>query len=222
VNPAFERHNGLVQATGKRIRELTPGIEAKWLRFMGRWRSREKRFGLRSLPRRSIAGLICMRSGWENLGSTKWRCCLRTSRRGSKRKQSWPIPGGTGAIGGGADGEAAGVGGGAGAFLLHDHARFESAFAGDAGVCGNGRAGVRGSEAKPFLEKISTAAERMDGLIADALSYSRSVRQELPLEDVDAGALLRGILDSYPQFQPWKAQIRVEGRCRWCWPTRRG
>lgn len=67
-------------------------------------------------------------------------------------------------------------------------------------------------EAKPFLEKISTAAERMDRLIADALSYSRSVGQELPLEDVDAGALLRGILDSYPQFQPWKAQIQVEGR----------
>lgn len=67
-------------------------------------------------------------------------------------------------------------------------------------------------EAKPFLEKICTAAERMDRLIADALSYSRSVRQDLPLEDVDTEALLRGILDSYPQFQPWKAQIRVEGK----------
>src|SRR5512133_2034210 len=68
------------------------------------------------------------------------------------------------------------------------------------------------AQAKPFLEKISTAAERMDHLIADALSYSRSVRQELPLEDVDAGALLRGMLDSYPELQPNKANIRVEGR----------
>lgn len=68
------------------------------------------------------------------------------------------------------------------------------------------------SEATPLLERISTSAERMDGLIADALSYSRSVRQELPLEDVDAGALLRGMLDSYPELQPSRARIQVGGR----------
>jgi CheY-like chemotaxis protein/nitrogen-specific signal transduction histidine kinase len=68
------------------------------------------------------------------------------------------------------------------------------------------------TQAREFLGRISTSAERMDKLIADALNYSRSVRQELPLEDVDAGALLRGMLDSYPELQPDKAQIRVEGR----------
>ncbi|HWQ90616.1 MAG TPA: PAS domain-containing protein, partial [Clostridia bacterium] len=67
-------------------------------------------------------------------------------------------------------------------------------------------------QARQFLGKISSSAERMDHLIADALNYSRSVRQELPLEDVDAGALLRGILDSYPELQPDKARIRVEGQ----------
>jgi len=67
-------------------------------------------------------------------------------------------------------------------------------------------------EAKECLGRIATSAERMDRLIADALSYSRSVRQELPLEDVDAGALLRGMLDSYPEFQTARARIVVEGR----------
>lgn len=67
-----------------------------------------------------------------------------------------------------------------------------------------------GEEAKPMLSRISTAAERMDGLIRDALNYSRAVRQELPLEDVDTGVLLRGILDSYPDFQPSRARIRVD------------
>lgn len=67
-------------------------------------------------------------------------------------------------------------------------------------------------EARDFLNRISTAAERMDRLIADALSYSRALRQELPLEDVDAGKLLRGMLDSYPELQPEKARIRLEGR----------
>jgi PAS domain S-box-containing protein len=72
--------------------------------------------------------------------------------------------------------------------------------------------GAEGTQAKELLRRISNSAERMDSLISDALNYSRAVRQELPLEDVDAGALLRGMLDSYPEFQPNKAQIRVEGR----------
>jgi CheY-like chemotaxis protein len=64
---------------------------------------------------------------------------------------------------------------------------------------------------KEFLARISTAAERMDRLIADALNYSRAVRQELPLEDVNTGDLLRGMLDTYPEFQPETAHIQVEG-----------
>jgi PAS domain S-box-containing protein len=68
------------------------------------------------------------------------------------------------------------------------------------------------TEAKEFLGRISTSAERMNHLIADALNYSRSLREELPLEDVDPGALLRGMLDSYPELQAEKAHIRVEER----------
>ena len=60
------------------------------------------------------------------------------------------------------------------------------------------------------MERISVSAARMDRLITDALEYSRSVRQELPLEEVDAGGLLRGMLDTYPELQPAKAHIQVE------------
>jgi PAS domain S-box-containing protein len=66
-------------------------------------------------------------------------------------------------------------------------------------------------EPQEFLRKISTSAERMDRLITDALNYSRSVRQELPLEDVDSGQLLRGMLDTYPELQASKARITVAG-----------
>jgi CheY-like chemotaxis protein/two-component sensor histidine kinase len=59
---------------------------------------------------------------------------------------------------------------------------------------------------------ISTSADRMDALIRDALDYNRAVRQELPLEDVDTGALLRGMLNSYPELQPSRANIQLEGR----------
>jgi PAS domain S-box-containing protein len=35
VNPAFEKHNGLVNATGKRVRELLPDLETHWFEIYG-------------------------------------------------------------------------------------------------------------------------------------------------------------------------------------------
>ncbi len=64
---------------------------------------------------------------------------------------------------------------------------------------------------KDLLRRIGTSARRMDLLITDALNYSRAVRQELPLAPVEVGPLLRGMLDSYPEFQPSRARIRIEG-----------
>ncbi len=62
-----------------------------------------------------------------------------------------------------------------------------------------------------FLQRIATSAERMDRLITDALDYNKAVRQEPALAPVDVDALLRSMLASYPDFQPPRAQIRIEG-----------
>lgn len=62
-----------------------------------------------------------------------------------------------------------------------------------------------------FLSRIADAARRMDLLITDALSYSRAVRNELPLEPVDVGRLVRSMLDTYPEFQVANADIRIGG-----------
>jgi signal transduction histidine kinase len=51
-----------------------------------------------------------------------------------------------------------------------------------------------------LLRRINQGAERMDLLITDALQYTKAVRQELPLGPVDLGSLLRGMLDTYPEF----------------------
>jgi signal transduction histidine kinase len=66
-------------------------------------------------------------------------------------------------------------------------------------------------ELKAFLRRIMSSAQRMDLLITDSLSYSKTVRQELPLSPIDVGALIRGMLDSYPEFQPAKAHIEIQG-----------
>lgn len=66
-------------------------------------------------------------------------------------------------------------------------------------------------EQQDFVRRIAGSAERMDDLITDALNYSKVVREEMDLETVDPGALLRGINESYPQFQPPAAFIEIEG-----------
>jgi len=67
-------------------------------------------------------------------------------------------------------------------------------------------------------DRIKTAAHRLDQLIRDSLNYSRAVLQELPTEPVRLGPLLRGLIDSYPNLQPEKADIRIAGDL----PTVRG
>lgn len=66
-------------------------------------------------------------------------------------------------------------------------------------------------EGKDYLRRIIASAGRMDRLITDVLVYSRFMRKELKLAPVDLECLLRGILESYPAFQPPSAEIVVEG-----------
>ncbi len=68
-----------------------------------------------------------------------------------------------------------------------------------------------GGEGTDFVRKIIAAAKRMDLLITDALSYNRAIREALPLTAVDTGRMLREILDTYPEFQPSRAHIHIEG-----------
>jgi PAS domain S-box-containing protein len=64
---------------------------------------------------------------------------------------------------------------------------------------------------RDYLRRIVDAASRMDNLITDALNYSKVVRDEIPLEPIDPGALVRGIIESYPQFLPPQAGVELEG-----------
>jgi PAS domain S-box-containing protein len=67
------------------------------------------------------------------------------------------------------------------------------------------------AEGKDYIRRIVTAAERMDRLIQDVLSYSRVGRAELKLTPVDLGKLLRSILESYPNLQPPAVEVQLEG-----------
>ena len=66
-------------------------------------------------------------------------------------------------------------------------------------------------EARVCLERIKASAERMDRLIQDVLTFSRVARADFALEHVDIGTLVSGIIDSYPNLQPPRAAIVVDG-----------
>lgn len=67
-------------------------------------------------------------------------------------------------------------------------------------------------ETREPLQRIITAAARMDKLIMDVLQYSRLARSDLRLTPVDADQLLRGIIETYPGFQASKVGIQIEGK----------
>ncbi len=61
-----------------------------------------------------------------------------------------------------------------------------------------------------YSRRIREASRRMDQLINDSLSYSCVVREERPLQAVDLGQLLRGIVETYPNLQPLHADIELQ------------
>lgn len=62
-----------------------------------------------------------------------------------------------------------------------------------------------------YIKRIRKAAARLDQLISDSLNYSKMLRQELPTAPVALGELLQGIIETYPNLQPDKADIRLQG-----------
>ncbi|MDB6122496.1 MAG: hypothetical protein JWQ71_1489 [Pedosphaera sp.] len=67
------------------------------------------------------------------------------------------------------------------------------------------------AEAQVYLKRIVVAAERMDRLIQDVLTYSRVARSELVLEPVDLGKLINEIIPQYPVLNFPKTQIVIDG-----------
>ncbi len=72
-------------------------------------------------------------------------------------------------------------------------------------------AGCVRNTAQQYFRRIRAASTRMDQLIQDSLNYSKAVRDEIPTEPVDLGELLAGLLETYPNLQPEKADIQLAG-----------
>ncbi len=95
--------------------------------------------------------------------------------------------------------------------IVHDLRAPLRAIQGFAGLIEANERAHLNAESKDLLSRVEAATRRMDLLITDALNYNRAVREELPLARVATGELLRSIITSYPELQPPKAKIDVQG-----------
>jgi PAS domain S-box-containing protein len=66
-------------------------------------------------------------------------------------------------------------------------------------------------QGKNYLERIKTAALRLDTLIKDLLSYTRISRQDVPLEPLDLDRIVHDIVERDPSLNPPAATVRIEG-----------
>jgi PAS domain S-box-containing protein len=62
-----------------------------------------------------------------------------------------------------------------------------------------------------YLEKIDLAAGRLDVLIQEVLAYTMVLGGEIRIEPVDLDAVVRQVIETYPQLQTSRAEIQVEG-----------
>ena len=67
-------------------------------------------------------------------------------------------------------------------------------------------------EREEYLERIRAAARRMDLLVKDALDYSRVALENLPLHVVDLEGLVRSLVVTYPNLDPARSDISIEGK----------
>lgn len=64
-------------------------------------------------------------------------------------------------------------------------------------------------EGGQYLDRIRTSTERMDLLVRDALQYSRLVTGSVTLGPISLRPLIKGIVESYPEFGRPHAEITV-------------
>jgi PAS domain S-box-containing protein len=66
-------------------------------------------------------------------------------------------------------------------------------------------------QGKDYLQRIKKAAERLDRLIQDLLSYTRISRQTIRTHAVDTDKFLRELVENYPNLHPPAAEVVIDG-----------
>jgi PAS domain S-box-containing protein len=95
--------------------------------------------------------------------------------------------------------------------IVHDMRAPLRAVQGFAELMEEACAGCDRDEARDYRQRIRAATKRIDLQITDALQYTRAVLLTVRMAPVDLGKLISELIESYPNLQPHKADIRLEG-----------
>jgi PAS domain S-box-containing protein len=221
VNPSFERQTGLTNATGKRMRDLAPGHEDYWFEIYGRialtgeparFENRAEqlsrwydvyafRFG--DPANRQVAVLFnditdrkrteeSLARAREELEQHARTLETTVAERTGKLKETI------------AELESFSYS------LSHDLRAPLRAIVSFSQLLSTECAQRLGAPSSDYITRIIRAADRMDRLIHDVLTYSRLVRQEVSMEPVGIEALLKQIIAEHPTFQPPAAHIEIQ------------
>jgi PAS domain S-box-containing protein len=96
--------------------------------------------------------------------------------------------------------------------ITHDMRAPLRAMSAFAGLVAERIASTQDKETREYCRRIQLAASRLDTLIQDALHYTKAVLREMPPEPVDLSKLVPGLVETYPNLQSDKADIRIEGQ----------
>jgi PAS domain S-box-containing protein len=72
-------------------------------------------------------------------------------------------------------------------------------------------------QGRDYLNRIKKAAERLDRLIQELLTYTRAARADAPLVDVDLDRITREITEDYPNLREPAADVQVSSRLPHVW-----
>lgn len=72
-------------------------------------------------------------------------------------------------------------------------------------------AGEMDTPGRAIVQRIGNAASRMDALIRDVLSYTHVLRTNARLVPVELDRLVRDVVAAYPDWQPPKVCIQIQG-----------
>jgi signal transduction histidine kinase len=94
--------------------------------------------------------------------------------------------------------------------IAHDMRAPLRALQGFASILNTDYVSLLDETARHYLQRIASAARRMDTLILDILNYGKVMKRELELRPVQVEDLIREILSSYPALDPAQADICLQ------------
>ena len=215
INPAFEKHTGMAGALGKTMREMIPNHDAHWFEIYGQVArtGQAVRFENYSVTLQRWFDVHASRLGrpeerkvallFNNITERKR---AQAQLRDHAEKLEETVANRTAELReANAELEAFGYS------LSHDmRGPLRAILSFTQFVMEDGSPGLSPT-ARSYLEKVSSAAHRLDRLILDVLDFSRLTRTQANLGPVDLEKLVRDIIHERPELQPPAAEVRIEG-----------